>query len=188
MSVCSVCGDNMDEPLDLRIKKISKGDTDLPDWITNEFLPTRNFPGQIVEEDQSFLRAINASVHRRKNFRYVNFINPDYKDIPTEFHLDTVISFARANKLDIHLYGFARSLNLIKEGVVYPIYNSERGIYDAKVFLLVHGKHFYPIRKPLKILRPELNSQSCEYCLKCGLTCPSSTMKNKHYDICLMDK
>jgi hypothetical protein len=185
LPVCSVCRDNMEGPLDL--KKICKGNTgDLPGWITNEFLPTRNFPDQIV--DQSFLRAINASVHRRKNPRNVNFTNSNYKDVPTSFHPVALISFARANKLDLHLYGFARSLDENKEGVVYPIYNSERGTYDAKVFLLIHGRQFYPIRNPLNILRPELDARPDRACLKCGSSFSSSTLRNKHYDICLMDK
>jgi hypothetical protein len=195
LPVCSVCRDNMEEPSDLSVRG-----TDLPEWITNEFLPTRNFPGQIV--DRSFLRAINASVHRRKNFRYVDFTNSNYKDVPTEFPVDvnTMIAFGKANKLELHLYGYSHIYETFKKsyiddtekkikigGLVFPIYNSERGIYDAKVFLLVHDKHVYPIKKPLKILSPNLTSYRGVYCLKCGLTFSTATLKNIHYDLCLLN-
>jgi hypothetical protein len=191
----------MGEPLDL--KKSCKGNTgDLPEWITNEILPTRNFPSQIVEEDQSFLRAVNASVCRRCKFRNINFSNSNYKDVPTEFPVDvnTMIAFGKTNKMDLHLYGYSHIYETFKEsyfndsekkikigGLVFPIFNSERGTYGSKVYLLLYNEHVYPIKKPLKILSPNITSDRGVYCLKCGLTFSTAVLKNIHYDLCLIE-
>jgi hypothetical protein len=215
MVVCSVCHRNLDdeclaihvrnqhvEILELWRGKKCSGDIEVfPDWIKREIMPTWNFHRQSEEVDQCFLKAVNTSVHKRKDRSRFNFTIEGYKDIPTDFPVEikTMIDFGKANKLDLHLYKYAKIdpefvkevkkiINIDKEGVVYPVYNSERGTYDAKVFLLLHDEHVFAVRYPLAILRPELKSsytQYGKYCLKCGTVFSSPTVTNKHYDICL---
>jgi hypothetical protein len=155
---------------------------DLPDCVKKEILTNWNSLEQREEKDQCFLRSVNASIHRRRDPRYVDFNSPLYKDVPTSFpvEVNTMIAFGKTNNLDMHLYEFKEKKI---DGSVRAIFNSKTK--GPKVFLLLHKEHVLPIRNPLKILRPGLTSSNGLYCFKCGTTFSSSTSKNKHSDICL---
>jgi hypothetical protein len=146
----------------------------LPQWIRREILPTSNPLQPIVDNEKCFIRGVNASLQREIPLNRRNFYNENYVDLPESYPVEvkTMIKFAEANDIDMHLYAYApidqefirecrNYVDLNVEGVVYSVYNSPKCHSEQKrikVYLLLYKNHVFPIRNPGKILTPRQRS------------------------------
>jgi hypothetical protein len=72
-------------------------------------------------------------------------------------------------------------VNIERDGIVYPMYNSHPEVKGPKVNLLLYKDHVFPIRNPGRLLRPKLKSSPGKMCLRCGTTSSNKFKSDRHY-------